>query len=262
MLEFRTVCISDVHLGTRSCKAEYLLDFLRHVQCERLYLVGDILDLWRLRKGGWYWSDLHQAVAQRFFNMARSGTEVIYIPGNHDELLRGYLGTEFNGIQLRERCVHEAVNGRRLLVLHGDEYDTVITAGGLLSVLGCFTYDTLVEINRWVNLYRARRGLPYWSLAGFLKSRVKNAQRYIADYEEALLHNVSRRGYDGVICGHIHHPALREDRAGFYGNCGDWVENCTALVEDVQGRWRLIHWVTESARLLEVKEKADLALAG
>ncbi len=257
MLEYRIVCLSDLHLGTRSCKAEYLLDFLRHVRCRKLYLVGDVLDLWRLRKGGWFWPASHDAVVRRIFALARQGTEVIYVPGNHDGTMRDYEGTEIEGVRLRGRCCHRSLDGRRLLVLHGDEFDTVINGRGALRFLGCLTYDSLVEINRWVNLYRVHRGLPYWSFSGFLKSRVKNARRYIANFEETLMKNARRHGFDGVICGHIHHPALRQTDGVFYANCGDWVENCTALVEDTAGRWRLIRWVSDSARLLDLEREEN-----
>ena len=257
-LRYRTLCLSDIHLGTRGCKAEYLTDFLRHVQCRKLYLVGDIIDMWSLRKGGWYWSDTHNEVVRRILAMAREGTEVIYIPGNHDDWLRGHLGTEFNGIRLAKHDLHTAADGRRYLVLHGDEFDTLIVSNRWLHQLGSLTYDTLLEINRRLNLARKSLGYPYWSLAGFLKSRVKNAVRYITEFENALLRNARRQRLDGVICGHIHHPRLHHEAGCLYANCGDWVENCTALVEDDEGAWSLIHWVEESAHLLRENSRGEL----
>jgi len=252
MLEFRTLCLSDIHLGTKSCKAEYLLDFLNHIHCQTLYLVGDVFDLERMRNGGWYWPEIHHQVLLSILALAREGTEVVYIPGNHDELLRDYVGTEFKGIRLQMREIHENADGRRFLILHGDEYDTFVSSGSWSSMLGCLTYDGLVEINRWVNLTRRRFGLPYWSFASFLKQRIGNARRYIEKFENTLLEDALNQGLDGIVCGHIHHPALKQCDGLMYGNCGDWVENCTALVEDFDGGWRLIRWAEESARLLDL----------
>jgi UDP-2,3-diacylglucosamine pyrophosphatase LpxH len=250
-LNYRTVWISDVHLGTRGCKDEYLLDFLRHVKCERLYLVGDIVDFWKL-KNGFYWPRLHNEIVRTVMAMAARGTEVIYIPGNHDEVFRGHIGTEFNGIRICDRAIHAGADGRRFLVLHGDEFDGVVCSSRWLAVLGSEAYDFLIEVNRWFNQGRRILGFPYWSMSAYIKHKVKNAVSFIFDFEQALIHEAHAQALDGVICGHIHHAALREAGQGIlYGNCGDWVESCTALAEDAAGTLSIIRWVEDSTRLLE-----------
>lgn len=250
-LDYRTVWISDVHLGTRGCKDEYLLDFLRHVQCERLYLVGDIIDCWKL-KSGFFWPRLHNEIVRAIMEMAKGGTEVVYIPGNHDEVFRGYIGTVFNGIEIRERAVHQAADGRRFLVLHGDEFDGVVCSSRWLAHLGSEAYDFLIEVNRWFNAFRRILGFPYWSMSAYVKHKVKNAVSFIFSFEQALIHAAQDQGMDGIICGHIHHAAIRQIDDGItYGNCGDWVESCTALTETHAGELSIVHWVEESARLLE-----------
>lgn len=250
-LNYRTLWISDVHLGTRGCKDEYLLDFLRHTESERLYLVGDIVDFWKL-KGGFYWPALHNEIVRTLMHKARNGTEVIYIPGNHDELFRGYIGTVFNGIALRDQVIHETADGRRLLVLHGDEFDGVVCSSRWLAVLGSEAYDFLLLVNRWFNQARRLFGCPYWSMSAYIKHKVKNAVSFICDFEQALLHAAEEQGLDGVVCGHIHHAAVRELESGFtYCNTGDWVESCTALAESPTGELSIIRWVEESAQLLE-----------
>lgn len=249
-LRYRTVCLSDIHLGTRSCKAEYLVDFLRHLDCDTLYLVGDVIDLWRLKRSGWYWPSMHNEVVRQLLTLAQSGTRVIYIPGNHDELLRDYAGTQFNGIQIAARCIHKSADGRRMLILHGDEFDVVVCSNPWLSALGSFSYDTLLGLNHWLNLGRRRLNLPYWSLATCLKSKIKNVGHYIATFERTIIHSAHRHKVDGIVCGHIHHPALRIENGVLYGNCGDWVEHCTALVEDDAGQWSMLAWAEDSLRLL------------
>ncbi|MBN2702297.1 MAG: UDP-2,3-diacylglucosamine diphosphatase [Methylohalobius sp. ZOD2] len=249
-LHCRTVCLSDIHLGTRNCKAEELVDFLRRLRCDTLYLVGDVIDFWRLKQAGWYWPAAHNEVVRQLLTLAQNGTRVVYIPGNHDELLRGYVGTEFNGIEIASRCVHENADGRRLMILHGDEFDAVICSSPWLSAFGSRSYDALLGLNHWVNLGRRKLGLPYWSFASFLKSRVKNAVDYIATFEQALIHSAHRQQVDGIFCGHIHHPALRQAGGILYGNCGDWVEHCTALMEDATGQWSQLFWMEDRARLL------------
>jgi UDP-2,3-diacylglucosamine pyrophosphatase LpxH len=258
-LNYRTVWISDVHLGTRSSKAEYLLDFLRHIQCERIYLVGDIIDIWKL-KGGFYWPALHNEVVQKLMEMARRGTEVIYIPGNHDELFRGYIDTEFNGIKIQARAIHVTADQRRLLVLHGDEFDAVVCTSRWLAMLGSEAYDWLIEINRWFNQCRRILGFPYWSMSAYIKHKVKNAVNFIFEFENALIHEACEQQVDGVVCGHIHHATIRDTAQGIqYCNCGDWVESCTALVESSQGEISVINWVEQSASLLEQLSQSDLA---
>jgi UDP-2,3-diacylglucosamine pyrophosphatase LpxH len=250
-LNYRTVWLSDVHLGTRGCKAECLLDFLTHVQCERLYLVGDIIDFWKL-KNGFHWPKLQNEIVRTVMAMAARGTEVIYIPGNHDELFRGYIGTEFNGIRISENAIHTGADGRRFLVLHGDEFDGVVCSSRWLAVLGSEAYDLLLILNRWFNHGRRLLGFPYWSMSACIKHKVKNAVNFIFSFEEALIHAAKEQQLDGVICGHIHHAALRDTEQGvLYANCGDWVESCTALSEDLAGNLSIIRWVEESAHLLE-----------
>ncbi len=250
-LDYRSVWISDVHLGTRGCKAEYLLDFLNHVECERLYLVGDIVDFWKL-KNGFYWPALHNDVVRAVMDKARRGTEVIYIPGNHDEIFRGHIGTVFNGIELRDRAIHASADGRRLLVVHGDEFDGVVCSSRWLAMLGSEAYDFLIEVNRWFNQFHRVLGFPYWSMSAYVKHKVKNAVSFIFSFEQALLHEAAELGLDGVICGHIHHAVIRENEQGVqYCNCGYWVESCTALVESRTGKISVIRWLEESAQLLE-----------
>lgn len=250
-LKYRTVWISDVHLGTRGCKDEYLLDFLRHIECERLYLVGDIIDFWKL-KSGVYWPRLHNEIVRTVMAMAARGTRVIYIPGNHDEIFRGYIGTVFNGIEIHASAVHETATGRRLLVLHGDEFDGVVCSSRWLAVLGSGAYDFLIEVNRWFNHVRRILGFPYWSMSAYVKHKVKNAVNFIFDFERVLIHEAHEQNLDGVICGHIHHATIRTTEHGtLYGNCGDWVESCTALVESRAGALSVIRWLEESTQLLE-----------
>ena len=258
-LDYRTLWISDVHLGTRGCKDEYLLDFLRHVQCERIYLVGDIVDIWKM-KGGFYWPRLHNEIIKHLMGMAAAGIEVIYIPGNHDELFRGYTGTVFNGIQIMDRAIHEAADGRKYLVLHGDEFDGVVCTNKWLAVLGSGAYDLLIELNRWFNHGRRLLGFPYWSMSAYIKHKVKNAVNFIYGFEEALLKEARTQGLDGVICGHIHHAVVRTDEQGtVYGNSGDWVESCTALAEDAAGCLSVLHWAKDSVQLLEDPLSAAVA---
>jgi UDP-2,3-diacylglucosamine pyrophosphatase LpxH len=247
----RTVWISDVHLGTRGCRDEYLLDFLRHVECRRLYLVGDIIDLWKL-KNGFYWPKLHNEIVRSILAMAARGTEVIYIPGNHDEVFRGHVGSVFNGVSIQDHAIHETANGRRFLVLHGDEFDGVVCSSRWLAALGSEAYDWLLVINRHFNTMRRLLGFPYWSMSAYVKHKVKNAVDFIFDFERTLIHEAKDKGLHGVICGHIHHAAIRHTENGIvYCNCGDWVESCTALAEDAAGTLSIIRWVEESARLLE-----------
>ena len=240
-LRYRTIWISDVHLGFRGCQAEFLLDFLRATACRQLYLVGDIIDMWALRKG-LYWPDAHNQVVQAVLEKARNGTQVTYVPGNHDELLRGHLGAEFAGVAIRDELVHTTVDGRRLLVLHGDKFDQVVQNGRWLAMLGATLYDTVLAISQPVHRIRRRLGLRYWSLAAFLKHKVKNAVNYIGNFEQAVAAEAQRHQVDGMVCGHIHHAEMREIEGVNYCNCGDWVESCTALVEHHNGRMELLRW--------------------
>ena len=240
---YRTVFISDTHLGTRGCRSDFLADFLRRVSCQQLYLVGDIIDGWRLRKS-WYWDENHDEVLRLILSQARGGTEVTYIPGNHDEMFRAWLpiGLEIGGVRLRKDAVHTTADGKRLLVMHGDEFDSVVRYAKFLALLGDGAYTTALVVNRWFNAVRRKLGYPYWSLSAWLKRQVKGAVKAIDRYETALANEAKRRGFDGVVCGHIHHAEMREVNGVLYMNDGDWVESCTALVEHHDGRMELIDW--------------------
>ncbi len=244
---FRTVFISDVHLGTRGCRGEFLADFLRRMSCERLFLVGDILDGWRLRKS-WFWDRAHDEVLRLILRHARSGAEITYIPGNHDEMFRAWLpplfapGLEVAGIRLAPEAEHRTADGRRLLVIHGDQFDSVVRYARVLALLGDSAYTMALVLNRWFNDARRRLGYPYWSLSQWLKRQVKGAVKAIDRFEIALADEARRRGFDGVVCGHIHHAEMRMVNGVLYVNDGDWVESCTALVEHHDGRLELIDW--------------------
>jgi len=239
---FRTIWISDVHLGTRGCKAEFLLDFLRHTDSARLYLIGDIVDGWRMRRA-WYWHQTHNDVIQKVLRKARKGTRVVYVPGNHDELFRDYVGYAFGGIEIVSEAIHETADGRRLLVLHGDAFDVVVKHARWLAVLGDRGYNLLMAVSHGVNVLRRHCGFPYWSLSAYLKQRVKNAVEYVGRFEQAVCDEARRRGVDGVVCGHIHKAELRDLDGMLYANDGDWVESCTALVEHFDGRLEIVDWM-------------------
>jgi len=247
-LKFRTVWISDTHLGTSGCNAELLLDFLKAIQPGTLYLVGDIIDGWRLKRG-WYWPPLHNDVVRRVLKLANKGTRVVYIPGNHDEMLRDYTGLSFGGVEVLAQAVHVTADDRRLLVLHGDEFDGVVLYARWLAFLGDYAYSALLKLNIGFNFVRRRFGLPYWSLSAHLKKKVKNAVAFISQFEEAVAHAAAERGVDGVVCGHIHCAEIRQFGGVTYYNDGDWVESCTALVEHRDGRIEIIDWAKHVASL-------------
>ncbi|WP_158747139.1 UDP-2,3-diacylglucosamine diphosphatase [Acidisphaera sp. L21] len=240
---YRAIFISDLHLGTRDCRSDFLADFLRKTACDHLYLVGDIIDGWRLRKS-WYWDETHDEVIRLILRKARAGTEVTYIPGNHDEMFRAWLpmGLEVAGIRLRQEAQHTTADGRRLLIMHGDEFDSVVRYAKFLALLGDSAYTAALIVNRHFNAIRRRLGHPYWSLSAWLKRRVKEAVKAIDRFETALSSEARRRGFDGVVCGHIHHAEMRDVNGILYLNDGDWVESCTALVEHEDGRLELIDW--------------------
>jgi UDP-2,3-diacylglucosamine pyrophosphatase LpxH len=239
-----------VHLGTRACKAEYLRDFLTHCECERLYLVGDMIDFWSLRSG-WYWPASHNQALQKIIELAAHGTEVVFVPGNHDEIFRDHADAVFAGVRVATHAIHETADGRRLLIIHGDEFDSVVKHSRWLAVLGSGIYDFLLYANRWVNLVRRRLGFPYWSLAAYLKHKVKNAVNYISNFEQALAQEARRHRVDGVVCGHIHKAALERVNGVLYANDGDWVESCTALIERHDGSLAVLHWADEKTWLLD-----------
>ena len=249
-LSYRTLFISDTHLGLRAARSEYLLDFLKHIECETLYLVGDIFDIWKM-KTGWHWPMINNEIIRRVMDMTRRGTRVIYVPGNHDELFRAYQEFHFSGIDVRKEVVHRTANGQRFLVLHGDEFDVVVMHNKWLAHLGSGAYDLLLWLNRWFNFIRRRLGFGYWSLSAYLKKQVKEAVKYIGNFEQAVILAARERGMDGVICGHIHHAVITEFDDITYANCGDWVESCTAVAEQADGSLHLIHWSDESLQLLD-----------
>jgi UDP-2,3-diacylglucosamine pyrophosphatase LpxH len=237
----RTIWISDIHLGTRGCNAEMLVDFLCSIQCDTLYLVGDIIDGWQLRKG-WHWPAAHNEVVRRILKMAHKGTRVVYVVGNHDEMLRDYVGFSFGGVDIVNDIVHECKDGRRLLITHGDAFDTVVLYARWLAVLGDQAYSLLLRLNILLNAARKLLKLPYWSLSAYAKRRVKNAVEFIGRFEEAVARAAHERGLDGVVCGHIHTAEIRQIGDVTYYNDGDWVESCTALAEDPDGSFRIIDW--------------------
>lgn len=238
---YRTVFISDIHLGTKGCQAELLLDFIRHIECESLYLVGDIVDGWKLRSG-WHWPQAHNDVVQKILRMARKGVKVVYVPGNHDDRVREFVGVHFGGVVVARDAIHETADGRRFLVLHGDEFDGVVQHAKWLAFVGDYAYRALIAANTLFNRARRRLGFGYWSLSAFLKTRVKNALQFVENFEAAVADEARRRGVDGVICGHIHKAEMRDIDGIAYINDGDWVESCSALVEHHDGRLEILEW--------------------
>jgi UDP-2,3-diacylglucosamine pyrophosphatase LpxH len=263
-LRRRTVFISDVHLGTRGCQADLLLEFIRAVDCDHLYLVGDIIDGWKL-KSGWFWPQSHNDVVQKILRLARKGVAVTYIPGNHDDRVRDFCGVHFGGVVVARDAVHETADGRRFLVTHGDEFDGVIRHAKWLARAADGAYRLLLAANTHFNRARRRLGFGYWSLSAYVKVRVKNALQYIEDFETCIADEARRRGVDGVICGHIHKAEMREIDGVLYINDGDWVESCTALVEHMDGRLELVDWAklrglfAPSAAQSDVAERAPAA---
>ncbi len=240
---YRSVFISDVHLGTRGCQAELLLDFLRQMTCEQMYLIGDIVDGWRM-KGGWYWPQSHNDVVQKILRLARKGAKVTYVPGNHDDRVRDFCGVHFGGVVVARDAIHQTADGRRFLVLHGDEFDGVVRHAPALALAGDLAYRIVLSLNTHLNRLRRRLGFGYWSLSAFLKSKVKNALQFIDSFEHAVSAEAHRRGVDGVICGHIHKAQMRDIDGIAYINDGDWVESCTALVEHTDGRLEILEWAS------------------
>ena len=240
-MRFRTLWISDLHLGTAGCQAEALLDFLRRTECDTLFLVGDIIDGWQLRRQ-WYWPQAHNDVIQKLLRKARKGTRVIFVPGNHDEFARRYVQHNFGGIDVAEDWVHETADGRKLWITHGDRFDGVVQCARWLAHLGDSAYEFTLRLNSRLNSLRARFGLPYWSLSKYLKLKVKRAVSYVGDFEAAVAREARARGVQGVVCGHIHHAELRMIDGILYANDGDWVESLTALAEHPDGRLEIIEW--------------------
>jgi UDP-2,3-diacylglucosamine pyrophosphatase LpxH len=256
---YRSVWLSDIHLGCKDCKADYLLDFLNKNTMDTLYLVGDIVDMWAMRKR-FIWPDSHNQVLHRLMTISHQGTQVIYLPGNHDAPLQKYDGMTFGDVQVCRERVHTNVNGKCFLVLHGDQFDDDVCFGSIQAWIGDKGYDLLLLLNRWYNRSRAMLRLPYWSLAGYIKSHIQGANQAIERYRNACVNRARERGLDGVICGHIHHPEKSLIDGIEYLNDGDWVENCSALAEDAKGNMNLIYWTEnqQQSNLFDITQRQRL----
>ncbi len=260
-LRFRSIWISDTHLGTTGCQAGHLLEFLKHTESRYLYLVGDIIDGWAMKRR-WYWHQLHNDIVQKILRKARKGTQVTFIAGNHDEAARQFLGLGFGGITIADEVIHITAKGKRFLVLHGDQFDAVVQCARWLAYVGDYLYELTLKLNRGFNWARRKIGLPYWSLSQYLKHKVKNAVSYISAFEEAVAREARMRGVDGVVCGHIHHPEIREIGGVLHCNDGDWVESLSALVETHDGELKIITWHDIHALLTDIatSDKAQIAV--
>ncbi|MCP8900027.1 UDP-2,3-diacylglucosamine diphosphatase [Gilvimarinus xylanilyticus] len=241
LIKGRTVWISDIHLGSRDCKAEYLLKFLDNISCDTLYLVGDIIDMWAMKKK-FRWPQQHYNVMLKLYELANNGTRIIYVPGNHDEPMRRFTGNLFGPIEIIEEHEYTCADGKRYLIMHGDAMDAYINLSHLTRFVGDIGYGLLLFINRWANRWRKLMRRPYFSLAGMIKNNIKGAKHAIETYQKEATDEARRRGFDGVICGHIHYPDMCEENGIRYCNTGDWIENCTAIVEDFSGEMRLLHY--------------------
>ena len=253
----RALFISDLHLGTKACQAGAFLDFLRCHDSPQIYLIGDIIDFWRIKRGI-YWPQSHNDVLQKILRKVRKGTELVLIPGNHDEAFREYCGLQFGGIAVERNIVHVGADGRRYLVIHGDEFDVVVRYAKWLAHVGDKAYELLLHTNTALNLVRRRLGFSYWSLSAYMKQRAKRAVEFVGRFELALVEEARRRGVDGVICGHIHTAELKDMQGMTYVNDGDWVESCTALVEHDDGRLEILHWADIVAARDAVAPQPDL----
>lgn len=243
-MHYRAIFISDLHLGTPGCQAEALLDFLRENESDHLYLIGDIVDGWQLRRK-WYWPQAHNDVIQKLLRSARKGCHVVYVPGNHDEFARNFVNHHFGGVEVLKETTHTTATGDTLWIIHGDLFDAVVQYAKWLAYLGDHLYELTLKLNRYFNHLRAKFGLPYWSLSAFLKHKVKQAVGFINDFEIAVAKEAKRKGYQGVVCGHIHHAEIRQLEGILYCNDGDWVESRTALVEHMNGKLEIIYWDQE-----------------
>jgi len=237
----RAIFLSDLHLGTRAAKTEALIEFLKGHDAETIYLVGDIIDFWRLKRGV-IWPHGNDEILQILMERMQSGSRIVYVPGNHDEALRAYCGMSFGGIEITRDCIHTTASGRKLLVLHGDEFDVVVRYAKWLRFLGDRSYEFVLWCDGPLNSLRRRLGFGHWSLSVYVKTRVKAAAAFIDEFEAALASEAKRRGLDGIVCGHIHHPADRLIDGVRYLNCGDWTENCTAIAEHMDGHIEILRW--------------------
>jgi len=252
---YRTLFLSDFHLGARGCQADMILDLLRRLDADRIYLVGDIIDGWQLRSA-WYWPQSHNDVVQKLLRKVRRGARMTWVPGNHDEFARQFVGMTFGGVEIERNAIHTAADGKRYLVMHGDEFDVVIRHSKWLAYLGDHAYDFAIWANRRLNAARRRLGLPYWSFSAWAKLKVKNAVNFISCFEGVVAADARHRNVDGVVCGHIHHAEIRDIEGIMYCNDGDWVESCTALVEHMDGKLEIMNWLDHyNRRLLEVPEQ-------
>jgi UDP-2,3-diacylglucosamine pyrophosphatase LpxH len=258
MAHVRAIFLSDIHLGTRACQAQRLLEFLRHYDSDYLFLVGDILDFWAMGRRGVYWSGEMNTFVQKVLKRARHGTQVVLVPGNHDEALREYLDSSFGDIRLYQEYEHTAADGKRYLLLHGDQFDVVTKYHKWLALLGDHSYAFVVRLNILLSWVRRQLGIPgYWSLAGYAKRKVKSAVSFIYDFEESVVRNVKDKGLDGVICGHIHAATIKQIDGITYINCGDWVDSCTAIVEHHDGAMELVDWGVQARALTPPQRGLD-----
>lgn len=254
---YRTLFLSDIHLGTRACQAENLLAFLREHEADTIYLVGDIIDFWALNRGI-YWPAAHNTFVQKILKQARHDVRVIFIPGNHDEAVREYAGSHFGNVRIEREAIHETADGRRLLLVHGDEFDQIARCHRWIAVLGDISYNLLVRINIWLSWARRKlRRSGYWSLAGYAKKRIKGALEFIYGFESAVARYARQAGVDGVVCGHIHSAVIKEVEGITYINCGDWVDSCTAIVEHWSGQLELVHWDSSDTGNALARHEAD-----
>jgi UDP-2,3-diacylglucosamine pyrophosphatase LpxH len=245
---YRSIFVSDIHLGTKDCKAEQLNNFLKHNTCDTLYLIGDIIDAWKIQQNRWRWKQSHTNVVRRVLGHAKRGTRVVYIAGNHDEFLRPMIpyGFSFGMIEIHNQIEHIGADGRHYLVVHGDLFDGITRLAPWLSFLGDRAYDIVLSINGKFNWFRRKLGFGYWSLSRYLKGKVKRAVDFMFQFERNLANYCRMKGYDGVICGHIHNAQIKDIDGIIYMNDGDWVESCTALVEHWDGQWEIVIWTKET----------------
>ncbi|WP_419912856.1 UDP-2,3-diacylglucosamine diphosphatase [Hoeflea sp.] len=261
MKRFRTLFISDIHLGSKAAKADYLIDFLRYHEADQIILVGDIIDGWRLRRS-WNWPQDCNDVVQKLLRQARKGTRIVYIPGNHDEFLRDFPGTHFGGIEVSLETIHEGADGKRYLVLHGDEFDVIVRHARILAHLGDWAYDLAIFVNRAINGVRRRLGMPYWSFSAWAKLQVKQAVNFIGEFQRVVVEEARKRNVEGVICGHIHHATIEDFDGVQYINTGDWVESCTAIGEDFDGRMHLLRWDHHIGLAMRKSDSENMAISG
>ncbi|MDO6527982.1 UDP-2,3-diacylglucosamine diphosphatase [Motilimonas sp. 1_MG-2023] len=254
---YRTVWLSDVHLGFKDCKAEYLIQFLQSMRCDKLILAGDIVDFWALKRQV-YWPESHMKVVQLLLDIARQGTQVIYVPGNHDAAIRQLGQPELNLAQIHHQYQHTTSLGLKVLVIHGDEFDAMVCYSKITSFIGDLSYDLLLFLNRHVYHLRKRLGFNYWSLAGYIKERIPKANIAISRFRHAAMAYGRRKGVNMVVCGHIHHPEMVTEGDMIYTNLGDWVENCSALVEELDGNLHLVR-STEQTEFLQHLDEAHLS---